>query len=51
MAGVRRLITAVVTCSLPDILIGCYPVIPLAIAVLASLTGLIRQAAATPPDG
>ncbi len=38
------LITALVTGSATDILIGCYLVVPLAIAVLASLAGLIRQA-------
>jgi Zn-dependent protease len=44
------LITALVTGSVTDILIGCYLVIPLAIAVLVSLAGLIRQAVTAPPD-
>jgi putative peptide zinc metalloprotease protein len=44
------LITALVTGSVTDILIGCYLVVPLAIAVLASLAGLIRQAVAAPSD-
>ena len=42
--------TALVTGSVTDTLIGCYLVVPLAIAVLVSLTGLIRQAITTPPD-
>ena len=42
------LITALVTGSVTDILIGCYLVVPLAIAVLVSLAGLIRQAVAAP---
>jgi hypothetical protein len=42
------LITALVTGSVTDILIGCYLVVPLAIAVLVSLAGLIWQAAAAP---
>jgi putative peptide zinc metalloprotease protein len=45
------LITALATGSVTDILIGCYLVVPLAIAVLASLTGLIREAVAAPSDG
>ena len=44
------LITALVTGSVTDILIGCYLVVPLAIAVLASLAGLIRQAVTAPSD-
>lgn len=44
------LITALVTGSVTDILIGCYLVVPLAIAVLVSLGGLIRQAVTAPPD-
>jgi putative peptide zinc metalloprotease protein len=42
------LITALVTGSVTDILIGCYLVIPLAIAVFVSLAGLIWQAVAAP---
>jgi hypothetical protein len=45
------LITALVTGSVTDILIGCYLVIPLAIAVIVSLAGLIRQAVTAPSDG
>ena len=45
-----RLITALVTGSVTDILIGCYLVVPLVIAVLVSLAGLIRQAVTAPPD-
>ena len=45
------LITALLTGSVTDILIGCYLVVPLAIAVLVSLAGLIRQAVAAPSDG
>jgi putative peptide zinc metalloprotease protein len=45
------LITALVTGSVTDILIGCYLVVPLALAVLVSLVGLIRQAVAAPSDG
>lgn len=45
------LITALVTGSVTDILIGCYLVIPLAIAVLVSLAGLIRQTVTAPSDG
>jgi len=44
------LITALVTGSVTDILIGCYLVVPLAIAVLVSLAGLIRQAVTAPSD-
>lgn len=44
------LITALVTGSVTDILIGCYLVVPLAIAVLASLAGLIAQTVAAPPE-
>jgi hypothetical protein len=44
------LITALAAGSVTDILIGCYLVIPLAIAVLVSLAGLIRQAVTAPPD-
>lgn len=45
------LITALVTGSVTDILIGCYLVVPLAIAVLVSLAGLTRQTVAAPSDG
>lgn len=45
------LITALVTGSVTDILIGCYLVVPLAIAMLVSLAGLIRQAVTAPSDG
>ena len=44
------LITALVTGTVTDILIGCYLVVPLAIAVLVSLAGLIRQAVTAPSD-
>jgi putative peptide zinc metalloprotease protein len=44
------LITALATGSVPDILIGCYLVVPLAIAVLASLAGLIARAVAASSD-
>ena len=44
------LITALVTGSVTDIPIGCYLVVPLAIAVLVSLAGLIWQAVAAPSD-
>jgi putative peptide zinc metalloprotease protein len=44
------LITALVTGTVTDVLIGCYLVVPLAIAVLVSLAGMIRQAVTAPPD-
>ena len=45
------LITALVTGSVTNILIGCYLVVPLVIAVLVSFVGLIRQAVTAPSDG